>query len=62
MKKLIKVNRFIWKYKNRILGTSEATVEWHVAHDVEPGVYRLGYSGNSIAPFSKYVSLYLNDR
>ncbi|KAG2203906.1 hypothetical protein INT47_007489 [Mucor saturninus] len=44
--------RFSWKYKHQLLGTSEATVEWHVAHDVEPGVYRLGYIGNSIAPFS----------
>ncbi|GAA5799021.1 hypothetical protein HPULCUR_004430 [Helicostylum pulchrum] len=45
--------RFIWKYKRQILGMSEATVEWHISGDVEPGTYRLGYTGNSIAPFSK---------
>lgn len=45
--------RFMWEYKRQILGMSEATVEWHVGPDVEPGIYRLGYMGNSIAPFSK---------
>ncbi|OBZ83868.1 Neutral ceramidase B [Choanephora cucurbitarum] len=45
--------RFIWRYKSQVLGMSEATVEWHVPKDVEPGVYRLGYKGNNIAPFSK---------
>ncbi|KAG2232391.1 hypothetical protein INT48_007295 [Thamnidium elegans] len=48
--------RFIWKYKRLILGMSEATVEWHIASDVEPGTYRLGYTGNSIAPFSKKLT------
>ncbi|KAI8376985.1 Neutral/alkaline nonlysosomal ceramidase [Blakeslea trispora] len=47
--------RFIWRYKSQVLGMSEATVEWHVPNDVEPGVYRLGYKGNSMAPFSKKV-------
>lgn len=47
--------RFIWSYKRQLLGMSEATIEWHVSSDVERGTYRLGYFGNSIAPFSKYV-------
>lgn len=45
--------RFIWKYKHQLLGMSEATVEWHVSNNVEPGIYRLGYFGNSRAAFSK---------
>lgn len=45
--------RFIWKYKHQLLGMSEATIEWHVSNNVEPGIYRLGYFGNSRATFSK---------
>ncbi|KAL0138811.1 Neutral/alkaline nonlysosomal ceramidase [Mucor lusitanicus] len=47
--------RFIWKYKHQLLGMSEATVEWHVSNNVEPGIYRLGYFGNSRAAFSKKI-------
>lgn len=47
--------RFIWKYKHQLLGISEATVEWHVSNNVEPGIYRLGYMGNSRATFSKKI-------
>ncbi|KAI9487247.1 MAG: Neutral/alkaline nonlysosomal ceramidase [Benjaminiella poitrasii] len=47
--------RFIWKYKHQLFGTSEATVEWHVPNDIEPGVYRLGYMGNSRLPFSNEI-------
>lgn len=48
--------RFIWSYKRQLLGMSEATIEWHVSSDVERGTYRLGYFGNSIAPFSKKIT------
>ncbi|KAI7902015.1 Neutral/alkaline nonlysosomal ceramidase [Cokeromyces recurvatus] len=47
--------RFIWKYKHLLLGTSEATIEWHVSDSVEPGIYRIGYMGNSRLPFSKEI-------
>lgn len=45
--------RFYWQYKHSLLGMSEALIEWHVNQHVEPGVYRLGYFGNSRASFSK---------
>ncbi|KAI8053674.1 Neutral/alkaline nonlysosomal ceramidase [Gilbertella persicaria] len=45
--------RFIWRYKSQVLGMSEATIEWHVPNNVEPGIYRLGYRGNNRPPFSK---------
>jgi neutral ceramidase len=45
--------RFYWQYKHSLLGMSEALIEWHVDQHVKPGVYRLGYFGNSRASFSK---------
>ncbi|KAI8984590.1 Neutral/alkaline nonlysosomal ceramidase [Mycotypha africana] len=45
--------RFIWKYKYQLLGISEATVEWHINQDIEPGIYRLGYRGNSRSSFQE---------
>ncbi|KAI8637597.1 Neutral/alkaline nonlysosomal ceramidase [Parasitella parasitica] len=47
--------RFIWKYTYQLLGMSEAKVEWHVSNNVEPGIYRLGYMGNSRTAFSKKI-------
>ncbi|CEP18270.1 hypothetical protein [Parasitella parasitica] len=47
--------RFIWKYTYQLLGMSEAKVEWHISNDIEPGIYRLGYMGNSRAAFSKKI-------
>ncbi|KAG2219529.1 hypothetical protein INT45_003094 [Circinella minor] len=38
--------RFRWKYSNRLLGQSEATIEWDIGRDTLAGVYRLGYFGH----------------
>ncbi|KAG0745773.1 hypothetical protein G6F57_009900 [Rhizopus arrhizus] len=48
--------RFYWQYKHSLLGMSEALIEWHVDQHVKPGVYRLGYFGNSRASFSKNIT------
>ncbi|KAI9468209.1 Neutral/alkaline nonlysosomal ceramidase [Zychaea mexicana] len=38
--------RFRWKYTNRLLGQSEAVVEWDIGRDTPAGIYRLGYFGH----------------
>lgn len=50
--------RFKWKKTCLFKGTSEATVEWDVTEDVQPGTYRLRHFGHykliigAILPYS----------
>ncbi|XP_045477252.1 neutral ceramidase [Harmonia axyridis] len=39
--------RFKWKKTCLFKGTSEATVEWDITNDVEPGTYRLRHFGHN---------------
>ncbi|XP_050294251.1 neutral ceramidase [Anthonomus grandis grandis] len=38
--------RFIWKRTSIIKGGSEATVQWIIPKDIEPGTYRIQHYGN----------------
>ncbi|KAI7851491.1 Neutral/alkaline nonlysosomal ceramidase [Circinella umbellata] len=38
--------KFHWSYKFKALGISQATIEWTLSDNVEPGIYRIGYFGD----------------
>lgn len=38
-------DRFYWTKGS--LGRSNATIEWHIPNDTEPGTYRIRYFGHS---------------
>ncbi|RVE54727.1 hypothetical protein evm_000494 [Chilo suppressalis] len=38
--------KYIWKRNSKILGTSEAEVEWEIPEGTPPGTYRLHHYGN----------------